>query len=162
MDSNGTKFHLVHLKSDWESWWSVRSGVTLGELFDPANDFPAAEIEWNRREENLRLARQALQFQGSATQPDTDLANRRGAGRDRYGHWYWIDETRTGIYFLAQGEHTPVTFWTSAAADPCDPAAAPGKSRFHSRTPAAPASGVAGTGHLRGHLRARPRDPAGS
>ena len=106
MDSNGTRFHLIHLKHDWESWWSVRHGVTLGELFDPANAFPAAEIEWNRGEENLRLARQALQFQGAATQPDTNLANRRGAGRDRYGHWYWIDEAQTGIYFLAQGEQT--------------------------------------------------------
>ena len=65
MDSNGTKFHLVHLKSDWESWWSVRHGVTLRELFDDASAFPDAEIEWNRGEQNLRLSRQALQFQGS-------------------------------------------------------------------------------------------------
>ena len=137
MDSNGTRFHLIHLKHDWESWWSVRHGVTLGELFDPANAFPAAEIEWNRGEENLRLARQALQFQGAATQPDTNLANRRGAGRDRYGHWYWIDEARTGIYFLAQGEHNPVMFWSSTTADPCDTAGAD-KSRFRSREPAAP------------------------
>lgn len=138
MDSNGTRFHLIHLKHDWESWWSVRHGVTLGELFDPANAFPAAEIEWNRGEENLRLARQALQFQGAATQPDTNLANRRGAGRDRYGHWYWIDEAQTGIYFLAQGEYVPVTFWSSTAADACDAAAVVDKSRFRSRAPAAP------------------------
>ena len=138
MDINGTKFHLVHEKKDWESWWSVRHGVTLGELFDPANAFPDAEIEWNRGKENLRLARQALQFQGSATQPDTDLDNRRGAGRDRYGHWYWINEDRFSICFLAQGEHTPVTFWSSVSADPCDPADLPDKSQFHSQEPAAP------------------------
>jgi phage tail-like protein len=138
MDVNGTKFHLVHLKKDWEPWWSVRHQVTLAELFDPANDFPDAEIEWNAGEGNLRLARQAVQFQPSATQPDTNLDNRRGAGRDRYGHWYWITEDKSGIYFLAQGERTPVIFWSSAAADACDPADVPDRGQFHSREPAAP------------------------
>lgn len=138
MDSNGTKFHLVHELADWARWWSVRHGVSLGEMFADAAAFPEAEVEWNRGEDNLRLARQIIQFQSSASQPDTDLANRRGSGRDRYGHWYWIDEDQTGIYFLAQGEHVPVTFWSSVAADPCDPADAPDKSEFHSQEPAMP------------------------
>jgi phage tail-like protein len=138
MDVNGTKFHLVHLKKDWESWWSARHQVTLAELFDPANPFPEAEIEWNPGGGNLRLARQAAQFPKLVDQPDTSLDNRRGAGRDRYGHWYWITEDRSGIYFLAQGERTPVIFWSSAAPDGCDRADVPDRGQFHSREPATP------------------------
>ena len=137
MDVNGTKFHLVHDKLDWDKWFSVKHKTTLDVMFGPPA-FADAEVEWNRGEQNLRLASQVVEFKGLATQPDTILDNRRGAGRDRYGHWYWINEERTGIYFLAQGEIKPVTFWTSLAEDPCDPAGVPDNSQFRTKEPAAP------------------------
>ena len=121
MNVNGSKFHLVHERADWRRWTSVRAGATLAEIFDNAEMFPDATVEWNRRERNLRLARQLVQFRTASDQPPTSLANRRGSGRDRYGHWYWIDETQTGIRFLAQGETEAVTFWNSTAVDNCPP-----------------------------------------
>ncbi|MFZ0546123.1 MAG: hypothetical protein WAM60_11825, partial [Candidatus Promineifilaceae bacterium] len=138
MDVNGTKFHLVHELADWEQWFSVKQQATLGEIFADPDSFPDAEIEWNPGEGNLRLARQVILFLGASDQPETNLDNRRGAGRDRYGHWYWIDDDCTGIRFLAQGEMKSVTFWSSTTADNCDPTAALGKGQFHTLEPAQP------------------------
>lgn len=138
MDVNGTKFHLVHELDDWRPWFSVKQQATLGEIFDDPDGFPDAEVEWNLGEENLRLARQVILFRGAADQPETNLDNRRGAGRDRYGHWYWIDDGRTGIRFLAQGETQSAEFWSSTTADNCDPAETLGKSQFRTKEPSQP------------------------
>jgi hypothetical protein len=86
----------------------------------------------------LRLARKVILFRGAADQPETNLDNRRGAGRDRYGHWYWIDDDRTGIRFLAQGEIKSVEFWSSTTADNCAPTDIPDKSQFRTKEPEQP------------------------
>lgn len=121
MNVNGSKFHLVHARSDWRRWISLQDEATLGEIFDNAELYPDATVEWNRRERNLRLARQLVQFRTAAEQPPTSLENRRGSGRDRYGHWYWIDETESAIRFLAHGETEAVTFWRSTSSGDCPP-----------------------------------------
>ncbi len=133
MDVNGTKFHLIHLKEDWQQWCSVKHKVRLKEVFK--DDFEDAEVEWNPAEGNLRLARQVILFPGANTQPKTSLENRRGAGRDRYGHWYWIDGARTGIRFLAREEMESVEFWSSLSADSCDPLQTLETGQFHTRAP---------------------------
>ncbi len=139
MDANGTKFHLTHTVSDWEQWRSFRHDVTLREVFaDPAT-YADADIEWNPREANLRLARQAVTFRSAIEQPSTILENRRGAGRDRYGHWYWIDDERRGIRFCANGDSHSVAFWPSLEDDLCEPPASDlGKAQFRTLAPPAP------------------------
>ena len=121
MNVNGSKFHLVHDRDDWRRWRLPAEDVTLGELFDLDEAHPGATVEWNRREGTIRLARQLVQFRSAGEQPPTDLANRRGAGRDRYGHWYWISEEENAIRFLAKDETESVRFWSSTTADDCPP-----------------------------------------
>lgn len=137
VDSNGTKFHLVYQQRDWGEWYSVAQGTTLADLFRRPELFVDAEIEWNAQEANLRLARLAPSFHTATTQPPTALENRRGAARDRYGHWYWINEEQNGLLFCAHGERSPVLFWSSVTLPDCDVPAVD-KSRFQPRTPPAP------------------------
>src|SRR5690242_20120523 len=64
----------------------------------------------------LRLAREVVLFPRSGRAPPLDLRQRRGAGRDRYGNWYWIDLDESGIRYLANGKRTSVAWWTYADA----------------------------------------------
>lgn len=129
MDSNGTKFHLVFEQRDWAAWHSVDQDVALRDIFERPQDFVDAEIEWNAREANLRLARQVSSFRSATAQPPTSLENRRGAARDRYGHWYWINDARDAILFCAREENSPVVFWNSRSGEDCD-IPNPDKSQF--------------------------------
>lgn len=134
MDINGTKFHLVHQPRDWGAWYSAAQETTLAEIFLHPEAYVDAEIEWNAQEANLRLARQVPSFRNATTQPPTALKNRRGAARDRYGHWYWINEEQNGILFCAHGERSPVSFWSSLSTEACGDTNL-NKSHFQPRVP---------------------------
>ncbi|MBL8165362.1 MAG: hypothetical protein JNJ61_25490 [Anaerolineae bacterium] len=45
---------------------------------------------------------------------DTLLDRRRGAARDRYRHWYWIDDDEQTILFLDRDSTEARVLWTSA------------------------------------------------
>lgn len=113
MDVNGTKFHLLHGQADWERLYLPGDPRTLAELWQlPEAQQP--DIEWNQVEGSLHLARQPQLFRRAERIEPLDTALRRGAGRDRYGHWYWIDPSEGGIRFLANGERQSALFWSSA------------------------------------------------
>jgi phage tail-like protein len=94
MDANGTRFHLLLGRADWvactpqPSWDDERAEVTLEPL---VFRFPA----------------------GAADRPPA-LADRRGADRDRFGNWYWIDRDATGIRVLSVGGGSVTAFWPGA------------------------------------------------
>ena len=109
MDVNGTKFHLLHGQADWERLYLPGDPRTLAELWQlPEAQQP--DIEWNQVEGSLHLARQPQLFRRAERIEPLDTALRRGAGRDRYGHWYWIDPNESGIRFLANGERQSALF----------------------------------------------------
>lgn len=83
MDANGTPYHLLAGRADWRpllegaaglSWDSDDSGVTLRPLLPPLR----------RRADGTEL----------------EIADRRGADRDRYGAFYWISEDHREIRLL--------------------------------------------------------------
>jgi phage tail-like protein len=92
-DANGTGFHLLLGAADWASctpppaWDEPRGEATLPELL---YRFPA----------------------GVADRPPL-LSDRRGAGRDRFGNWYWIDADRTGVSVESAGSGETTEFWSS-------------------------------------------------
>jgi phage tail-like protein len=116
MDVNGTKLHLLYGKGDWGGLYLADNGdQPLRELWElPESEQP--DIEWNQAHSSIQLARQPQLFRRNSRVDPLPLALRRGAGRDRYEHWYWIDEGESGIRFLAHGERTSVQFWSSAVA----------------------------------------------
>ncbi len=103
MDVNGTRFHLVFGRRDWESlgagavdstvaYSPVREGVVLASL--------AERVE-----------------RGEALGPDA--SRRRGAGVDRFGHIYWVSEDRRAVWFAPGVNAAPQLFWPRDV--PCVP-----------------------------------------
>jgi phage tail-like protein len=115
MDTNGTKLHLLHGKPDWGRLYVSGETMPLCKQWDTL-EAKQPDIEWNAAKGSIHLARQPEFFRRSSRTAPLPLAMRRGAGRDRYGHWYWIDPGESGIRFLAQGERQSVLFWSSAVA----------------------------------------------
>ncbi|MCS6844215.1 MAG: phage tail protein [Caldilineales bacterium] len=141
MDVNQTRFHLLHGPADWGACHVNGSEQTLSDLWREHRDPP---LEWHPASNTLRLARALPWWRGyrGRRTPPLDLASRRGAARDRYGNWYWINEEETGIRFLPRGARRSVAWWgvadldaACAAADPGDfaptasPAPRPGRLR---------------------------------
>jgi phage tail-like protein len=137
MDVNGTKFHLLYGKPDWGQLFVPSDERPLRELWQlPEAQQP--EIEWNGQKGSLRLARQPQLFRRSKREMPLPLplSMRRGAGRDQYEHWYWIDPGQRGIRFLAHGERRSVLFWSSVVSTvACEPSPTSG---FASCAPALP------------------------
>jgi phage tail-like protein len=109
VDVNGTKFHLLYGCEDWGNCQLEDSEETLASLWQNNH----ASLEWDCESASLRLAREVPLFRSLKRRAFLDLSTRRGAGRDRYGNWYWIDPDESGIRFLPNGAYTSVQFWTA-------------------------------------------------
>jgi phage tail-like protein len=129
MDVNGTSFHLLYGRADWGACLALddATGRTLAERWALIVAEEQPPLEWNAAGGYLHLARQAPLFYSASETERLPPEARRGAARDEYGHWYWIDEQEGGIRFLASGERASVAFW-SWADQPvdCPPAQPPG------------------------------------
>ena len=95
MDANGTRFHLLLGKDDW----ATCTGDNVG---------------WDDKRNELTLAPRLFRFQVPAQHTDPAVENRRGAARDRYGNWYWIDATRTEVLVNSSGTAQTTHFWSSS------------------------------------------------
>jgi phage tail-like protein len=95
MDANGTRFHLLLGKDDWATCTGDNTG-------------------WDDKRNELTLAPRLFRFQIPAQHTDPVVENRRGAARDRYGNWYWIDATRTEVLVNSSGTAQTTHFWSSA------------------------------------------------
>lgn len=98
-DVNNTKHHLLLGESDWQPAIAT----------DP-------RAEWSEREGALRLKAQLFRFPRAASDKIPEIADRRGAARDRFGNYYWVDATRQAIRYLAAGRRGAAAehFWRSA------------------------------------------------
>ncbi len=98
MDANGTRYHLARTRSDW-----------MGAPAATSPPVAPAEIEWSADNAHVTLLRRAA-IAESVLPPRDPVADRRGAGRDRYGNWYWIDDTGGAIRFRGHGRRDPEAF----------------------------------------------------
>lgn len=125
MDSNQTKFHLLLGKPDWERAtpgareWVRRTTNPIGSLAElwkrSDEDAELTGLRWDSESYELTLAPQLFQFEPSAKDQPPRFGDRRGAGRDRYGNWYWIAEDEKEILVNSSGSGTTTHFWSSAA-----------------------------------------------
>ncbi|MFE9690602.1 phage tail protein [Micromonospora sp. NPDC005806] len=109
MDVQGSQYHLIHGRADWAGCVDVAAGRPLGDLWQQRSDTAWEyddEVGW------LRLRRDTPLFRRAGRTPPMDPAGRRGAGRDGYGNWYWIDTDRRGIQWLPVGDAAAAAWWS--------------------------------------------------
>jgi phage tail-like protein len=103
MDVNQTRFHLVYGKADW---------------LPPV----APAFDWNCADSTVGLHQELFVFPKRVGQLPLAVENRRGAGIDRYGNWYWITDGQDEVRFLSEAAALPPVSYepeflnTSAAA----------------------------------------------
>lgn len=118
MDVNGVKFHLLLGRDDWSK--CTVDGETLMELWSASPPRPGeGSLEWNDHDQELTLHSKLLKYVASQKDTPPSLDSRRGAGRDRYGNWYWIDESKKRLLALSTGSGTTSDFWYPGLGDKC-------------------------------------------
>lgn len=102
MDVNGTRFHLVYGANDW--YRAPASSSSSEPLFD-----------WNACDATLSLHQDLFIFPRLTGQLPLTIDQRRGAARDRYGNWYWIDADTSELRFLSgKANATAEHFWSAS------------------------------------------------
>jgi phage tail-like protein len=110
VDANGTHFHLLLGRYDWAR---CRVGeTTLGTLWDKSGRHQEESVlAWDEERNELTLQPLLLKFTASPKDTRPSIDKRRGAGRDRYGNWYWIDESTSRIRVRSSGTGITSDFW---------------------------------------------------
>ena len=103
MDANGTRFHLLLNKDDW----TVSSTITV------SSSPPEPDLIWNEKSAHLRLKSLLFHFPKPPEEPSFQPEQRRGAARDQYANWYWIDEDNREIRSLYVNSDKSEHFWSS-------------------------------------------------
>jgi phage tail-like protein len=111
MDANGSRFHLLLGRDDWaQCTVDTASGKkSLKELWGLIGSEPG--LSWNEERNELTLEPRLFKFTAAPKDTFPLLENRRGAARDRYGNWYWIDETSLKIRVRSIGSGQVTDFW---------------------------------------------------
>lgn len=141
MDVNQARFHALLGKQDWEHCLEEEGGFAFQRLKDVWQQSPpgGSHLDWNEERSELTLRPKLQAFPPPKNDHAPTEEDRRGAARDRYGNWYWIDERREGIMVRSVGSKQTSVFWTSARSQArnTDPAQA-GRFRPVDEKPAEP------------------------
>lgn len=115
MDANGTFFHLLLGRDDWANCLDAQ-GRTLGASWDDSErslSLNKSGTDWDKERDELTLQQRLFQFNASTESDRPKIKDRRGAARDRYGNWYWIDASEREILVNSSGTQTVSHFWSS-------------------------------------------------
>jgi phage tail-like protein len=114
VDANRTRHHLLMGLADWSAC-ADGQGRPFGQALEttPEGAQPA-DLAWDAERGELTLRSRMYQFPPASTVPPPAVADRRGAGADRYGNWYWIDEAGTALRVNSEGTHRTSHFWTTS------------------------------------------------
>lgn len=150
MDANGTHYHLLLGYDDWAGCADADARVKLRNAWEralsPPDDSPPqgeeTALAWDAARHELTLQPELFNFVASEGDAAPALERRRGGARDRYGNWYWIDETRRGVRVNSAGSKLTSPFWPlpgstvcavekeAGAFEPKDPAPPPAPQAF--------------------------------
>jgi phage tail-like protein len=121
MDANGSRFHLLLGREDWAEC-SV-AGAKLRDIWHASPPQPGAgKLSWRDERGELTLEQRLLRFVAAPRDTFPSLSNRRGAGGDRYGNFYWIDESEHRLRVFSSGSGQTSDFWPLPQAGQCPPA----------------------------------------
>lgn len=111
MDVNGSRFQLLLGYDDW-SRCTDEAGTALADLWErEQRERPA---DWDAARSELILRAGIFEFPPTRADRPPRPTDRRGAARDRYGSFYWIDEGRTRILVESVGSGQTSVFWDTA------------------------------------------------
>ena len=115
MDANGTHYHLLLGADDWGNCTDGQRTLAALWAQSPPHDTDA-DVMWQTARNELTLRAQVFKFVAGSGDTAPDFAQRRGAARDRYGNWYWIDDDRQRIRVNSVGTGNTTIFWPDANA----------------------------------------------
>jgi phage tail-like protein len=121
MDANETRYHLLLGYDDWANCLAA-DGRTLAKhwLASPVMHNESG-LDWHTANDELTLQARLVQFKTSPYDDTLTFDRRRGAGRDRYGNWYWISESGTEIRVQSSGTGRGAHFWSAGDGVECEP-----------------------------------------
>ncbi|HXF61001.1 MAG TPA: phage tail protein, partial [Caldilineaceae bacterium] len=112
IDANGVRYHLILGEADWLRCRSAGA---------PADDEPPA-WRFDPVGQVVTLAPQLFTFPGAhGGEPLDPARDRRGAARDRYGHWYWIGQDRASIFVRWRQGRQGERYWPPTGPAACVP-----------------------------------------
>jgi phage tail-like protein len=119
VDANGSRFHLLLGRPDWAA--CRVGGRQLAEIWQAGSQLheDPSGLAYDQDREELTLRKRLVKYIAAPADTRPDLANRRGAARDRYGNWYWIDETGFKIRVRSAGSRAVSDFWSPAIGSCC-------------------------------------------
>lgn len=146
MDVNGTAQYLRLGEADWAPLIAAGEGLEL----DP-------------RQVCVRLRARPFRFGAAAGAPVLGPSDRRGAARDAFGTWFWIEAGRRGLRYWPAGQGDAGSFWDAAELTrPSCPAAPEAHFRPCAAAPLAAPPVLSGLAVTRDHyLLVGTLDPAG-
>lgn len=106
MDSNQTRFQLVLGRDDWARC-TDGSGAPI---FSSA----AEEFSWHGARSEVTLGVRLNVFHSAPGNVPPTLDQRRGAGQDRFGNFYWIAGSGTELLVNSVGTGLTTHFWASS------------------------------------------------
>ena len=140
---------MLYNCQDWESC-SLQAGMNVDTMQCPDGALQCLwdkdahpPLEWDCAMDSLRLAREVPLFHKQPTMPLLDVQIRRGAGRDRDGNWYWIDDDESSIRCLRNGTYQSILYWAGYASDAVTEEQAPAENGERTFTPQPPPQGTA-------------------
>jgi phage tail-like protein len=113
MDVNGTRYEMLLGRGDWARCQDD-DGHSLEQLWQDAPPGAAAVVAWNASRHELTLRPDVLRFPAAPLDRPPTPEDRRGAGRDRFGSWYWITAAQTQLLVRSAGSGETTAFWPPA------------------------------------------------
>jgi phage tail-like protein len=122
MDANGTRFHLLLGRDDWAQCRDAQGRLLASLWAAEAPEGVAETLYWDPERNEITLQPRLFQFVAAPRDRPPALTDRRGAGRDRFGNWYWVADSRRAIRVGCAGTGLTSHFWSTADDIACGPA----------------------------------------
>lgn len=109
IDSNQTRFHLLLGQDDWATC-TADTGLPV---FESSTD-SLPPFSWNAARSEITLGVRINLFHSAPANQSPNIGQRRGAGQDPSGNFYWIADNQTEILVNSSGTQVTTHFWSSA------------------------------------------------